>query len=76
MICSLDEQTATAEQLRSVSEQQLVHILSNLSDAGLCHLCTLMCSMSASEQSKLGSLVCRLLLVPRVSNAPNLSQTI
>jgi hypothetical protein len=67
----LDEQTATVEQLSSSSDQHLACVLSKLSDAGLCHTCTLMCSMSASEQSKLGSLVCRLLLVPRVGSGSN-----
>ncbi|PNF31191.1 hypothetical protein B7P43_G14943 [Cryptotermes secundus] len=66
LICHLDEQMATVEQLSNASEQQVAYVLSNLSDAGLCHVCTLLCSMSASEQSKLGSLVCRLLLVPRL----------
>jgi hypothetical protein len=72
LICYLDEQTATVEQLSNATEQQVAYALSNLSDAGLCHMCTLMCSMSASEQSRLGSLVCRLLLVPRVGNVADL----
>jgi hypothetical protein len=66
LVCLLDEQMATVDQLSSASEQRLACVLSRLSDTGLSRICTLMCSMSASEQSKLGSLVCRLLLVPRV----------
>ncbi|XP_021912905.1 uncharacterized protein LOC110826512 [Zootermopsis nevadensis] len=66
LTCLLDEQAATVDQLSSASEQQLVSVLPVLSDAGLVHICALMCSVSASEQSKLGSLVCRLLLLPRL----------
>ena len=68
LVCSLDEQTAMCEQLSGVSDQQLMSVMCRLSDAGLCHMCSLLCSMSASEQSRLGSLVCRHLLLPRVSH--------
>ncbi|KAJ9590664.1 hypothetical protein L9F63_016292, partial [Diploptera punctata] len=66
LVCSLDEQTATCEQLSGVSDQQLMSVLCRLSDAGLCHVCSLLCSMSPSEQSRLGSLVCRHLLLPKL----------
>lgn len=73
LTCLLDEQAATVDQLSSASEHQLVSVLPVLSDAGLVHICALMCSVSASEQSKLGSLVCRLLLLPRVGTGLNRS---
>jgi hypothetical protein len=66
LMCLIDEQMATVDQLSSSSEQHLACVMSRLSDTGLIHISTLICSMSASEQSRLGSLVCRLLFVPRV----------
>ncbi|XP_069671608.1 uncharacterized protein [Periplaneta americana] len=66
LVCTLNEQMATSEQLVAVSDLQLESILSKLSDTGLCHICALMCLMSPSEQNRLGSLVCQYLLVPRL----------
>ncbi|PSN51656.1 hypothetical protein C0J52_09614 [Blattella germanica] len=66
LISSLDEETAKNDMLIGISDQHLTLVMQKLSDSGLCHLCMLVCSMSTSEQSRLGSLVCRQLLLPKL----------